>query len=163
VFALLGRTGNRITQARQFAPPVSAVSYWKHPSADMSFNTGTNDNAGAGMAAVPREAVLEELERIVASPRFSRSERLCRFLRFSVDSTLRGDTDRVKEFVVGAEVFGRGSSFDPRVDPVVRVEARRLRSRLKEWYEREGRNSRVIIELPAGSYSAVFRQRAEPS
>jgi len=105
---------------------------------------------------------MEELERIVASPRFSRSERLCRFLRFSVDSALRGDADRVKEYVVGAEVFGRGSSFDPRVDPVVRVEARRLRSRLKEWYEREGRNSRVVIELPPGSYSAVFRERNAP-
>ena len=102
---------------------------------------------------------MEELERIVSSRLFSRSDRLCRFLRFAVDTALRGEADRVKEYVVGSEVFGRGSSFDPRVDPVVRVEARRLRSRLKDWYQGEGGRSRVIIELPTGSYSAVFHER----
>lgn len=122
----------------------------------------TRDNATA-ITGVLREAVREELERIVASRGFSRSERLCRFLRFAVESALAGDADHVKEYVVGSEVFGRGSSFDPRVDPVVRVEARRLRSRLKDWYAREGRNSSVVIELPTGSYTAVFHEPAKSS
>jgi serine/threonine-protein kinase len=104
------------------------------------------------------ELIRQELGRIVASDLFSRSERLCRFLRFSVEHALRGESDRVKEYVVGVEAFGRPPSFDPRVDPVVRVEARRLRDRLKVWYDGEGRNAPVRIELPRGGYAAVFQQ-----
>jgi len=104
-----------------------------------------------------REQVIrQELGRILASSLFARSGRLCRFLTFSVEKALQGESDRVKEYVVGAEAFGRGPSFDPRVDPVVRVEARRLRERLKAWYEGEGRNAAVRIELPRGGYAAVF-------
>lgn len=115
-------------------------------------------------APEPRErAVREELSRILKSGPFARSARLSRFLTFSVEASLRGESERVKEYTVGAEAFGRGASFDPRVDPVVRVEARRLRSRLKAWYEGEGRGSPVVIELPRGGYAAVFHDRAEPS
>ncbi|HZU26010.1 MAG TPA: tetratricopeptide repeat protein [Bryobacteraceae bacterium] len=119
----------------------------------------TNRSVGASDPGISREAVYEELERILASPLFGRSERLCRFLRFAVESALRGEANQVKEYVVGSEVFGRGAAFDPRVDPVVRVEARRLRSRLKDWYKGAGSSSAVIIELPTGCYTAVFRQR----
>lgn len=118
-----------------------------------------NRSVGASDPGISHEAITEELERILACPLFRRSERLCRFLRFAVEAALRGEADQVKEYVVGSEVFGRGSSFDPRVDPVVRVEARRLRSRLKDWYKGAGSSSPVIIELPTGSYTAVFRQR----
>jgi serine/threonine-protein kinase len=106
------------------------------------------------------ELIRQELGRIVASDLFSRSERLCRFLSFSVEQALRGESDRIKEYVVGVEAFGRGPSFDPRVDPVVRVEARRLRDRLKSWYEGEGRDAKIRIELPRGGYAAVFRDQA---
>jgi len=106
------------------------------------------------------ELIRQELGRIVASDLFSRSDRLCRFLSFSVEQALRGESDRVKEYVVGVEAFGRGPSFDPRVDPVVRVEARRLRDRLKSWYEGGGRDAKIRIELPRGGYAAVFRDQA---
>jgi serine/threonine-protein kinase len=106
------------------------------------------------------ELIRQELGRIVASDLFSRSDRLCRFLRFSVELALRGESDRVKEYVVGVEAFGRGPSFDPRVDPVVRVEARRLRDRLKAWYEGQGRDAKIRIELPRGGYAAVFHDHA---
>jgi TolB-like protein/Flp pilus assembly protein TadD len=104
------------------------------------------------------ELIRQELSRIVASDLFSRSDRLRRFLCFSVEHALRGESDRVKEYVVGVEAFGRGPSFDPRVDPVVRVEARRLRDRLKSWYEGEGRSAPIRIELPLGGYAAVFQE-----
>src|SRR5579884_3447595 len=122
---------------------------------------GTKPNRGPGApdGGVSRGAVLEELNRILSSPLFARSERLCGFLRFAVEAALRGEAHLVKEYVVGSEVFGRGPAFDPRTDPVVRVEARRLRSRLKTWYEGEGRTSPVVIELPTGSYTAAFRDR----
>ena len=106
------------------------------------------------------ELIRQELGRIVASDLFSRSDRLCRFLSFSVEQALRGESDRVKEYVVGVEAFGRGPSFDPRVDPVVRVEARRLRDRLKSWYEGGGRDAKIRIELPRGGYAAVFHDQA---
>ena len=106
------------------------------------------------------ELIRQELGRIVASDLFSRSDRLCRFLSFSVEQALRGESDRVKEYVVGVEAFGRGPSFDPRVDPVVRVEARRLRDRLKSWYEGRGCDARIRIELPRGGYAAVFHDQA---
>jgi hypothetical protein len=93
------------------------------------------------------ELIREELGRILASDLFSRSDRLCRFLRFSVEQALRGESDRVKEYVVAVEAFGRPASFDSRVDPVVRVEARRLRDRLKTWYEGEGRNARIALSF----------------
>jgi TolB-like protein/Tfp pilus assembly protein PilF len=102
------------------------------------------------------ELIREELGRIVASDLFCRSDRLCRFLRFSVEQALRGESDRVKEYVVAVEAYGRPASFDSRVDPVVRVEARRLRDRLKTWYEGEGRNARIRIDLPRGRYAALF-------
>src|SRR5438067_5503388 len=110
-----------------------------------------------------REAMIrEELGRIVASDLFCRSDRLCRFLRFSVEQALRGESDRVKEYVVAVEAYGRPASFDSRVDPVVRVEARRLRDRLKTWYEGEGRNARIRIDLPRGGYAACSMTRPPP-
>jgi serine/threonine-protein kinase len=108
---------------------------------------------------ISREEIVAQLARIIASPLFQRSERLRRFLNFSVDAALRGDEHRVKEYVVGTEVFDRGPAFDPRVDPVVRVEARRLRTRLREWHENDGRDCSFVIELPTGSYAAQFRHR----
>ena len=65
--------------------------------------------------------------------------------------------------MIGVEVFDRGQDFDPRVDPVVRVEARRLRARLKQWHDTEGRDSAIIIELPTGGYAARFRYRSKPN
>ena len=109
------------------------------------------------------ELIREELGRIVASDLFCRSDRLCRFLRFSVEQALRGESDRVKEYVVAVEAYGRPASFDSRVDPVVRVEARRLRDRLKTWYEGEGRNARIRIDLPRGGYAALFHDPAAAS
>src|SRR5579884_2538900 len=123
------------------------------------FQESSNPGVPAGSPGITPEAVVEELERILCSRLFARSERLCRFLRFAVEAALRGEAQQVKEYVVGSEVFGRGAAFDPRVDPVVRVEARRLRSRLKDWYKGAGSSSAVIIELPTGSYTAVFRER----
>ncbi|MBV9084144.1 MAG: tetratricopeptide repeat protein [Acidobacteriaceae bacterium] len=101
----------------------------------------------------------KHLARILDSPLFNRSDRLRRFLQFSVSAALDGDSERLKEYVVGVEVFDRGPSFDPRIDPVVRVEARRLRARLQRWHDTEGRDSDIIIELPRGGYAAEFRLR----
>ncbi len=84
---------------------------------------------------------------------------MTRFLRFTVDQALKGKGDALKEYRIGLEVFDKDASFDPRVDPIVRVEARRLRAKLKRYYETEGKDDPVRIEFPTGSYAPVFRER----
>ena len=80
-----------------------------------------------------------------------------RFVRLAVERSLEGRAGDLKEFVIGVEVFDRKDSYDPRVDPIVRVEARRLRSKLKAYYEGDGRNDPVIIEFVSGSYAPRIR------
>jgi TolB-like protein len=102
-------------------------------------------------------AVRQQLERALASPKFARSERLSRFLRFVVERHLQGHDDELKESVIALEVFGN-RDYDPRQDSSVRTEAGRLRSRLAEYYIGEGAGDPVIIDLPKGGYVPVFRQ-----
>ena len=106
---------------------------------------------------VPATAVYEQLARIVNSPRFVSSARLCRFLTHIVNRTIQGDLDGLKEFSIAVEVFDRSSKYDPNIDAIVRVEARRLRAKLKEYYEGPGRNDPVLIGLRPGSYVPTFR------
>lgn len=98
------------------------------------------------------EIVRAELREIVQSRAFAQGNRLVRFLRFVVESYLSGETERLKETIIGIEVYDRPPDYDPKVDSIVRTEARRLRKRLEEYYEAEGRYSRVIITIPTGGY-----------
>src|SRR4051794_38849321 len=102
--------------------------------------------------------VAPQLERILASKAFRQADRLKRFLTFVVDETVAGRGERLKEFVVGMEVFGRDGSFDPRNDPIVRVQARRLRAQLARYYREEGHEDDLVIELPKGGYTPTLRQ-----
>src|SRR5947209_14084300 len=81
--------------------------------------------------------VTGELGRILVSKAFRQADRLKRFLSFIVEETIAGRGERLKEFVVGVEVFGKPESFDPRNDPIVRVQARRLRAQLSRYYREE--------------------------
>jgi hypothetical protein len=90
---------------------------------------------------------------------FTQSDRLGRFLRFTVETTLAGDAETLKEYLIGTEVYERNSSYHPSEDSIVRGEARRLRSKLKEYYESVGKNDRVIISYRPGSYVPAFRPR----
>ena len=80
-----------------------------------------------------------QLERILSSKGFANAERISRFLRFTVEHTLENRAAELKEYVIGVEVFDRRGKYDPRLDPVVRVAARRLRSKLAGYYEDEGK------------------------
>jgi len=103
------------------------------------------------------DRVRHQLERLLASPIFVGSARLRRFLEFVVEKSLAGEGDRLKEYVIGIEVFDRDAQYDPRVDSIVRVEAARLRSKLSEYYQGEGRDDAVVLTLPKGGYSPVIR------
>jgi hypothetical protein len=106
-------------------------------------------------------SVNEQLIRIVKSPPMVSSPSLCRFLRYIVEETLAGRMSGIKEQVLGLEVFDRGRDFNPRLDPIVRVQARNLRSRLAKYYEGPGRGDPIRIELPKGTYIPVFHQMGE--
>jgi TolB-like protein/Tfp pilus assembly protein PilF len=105
-------------------------------------------------------AARRQLERVLASPGFSRNERLRRFLQFIVDRHLEGKDGEIKESVIALEVFGRGPDHDPKQDSIVRTEATRLRARLGEYYLGQGKNDPLVIELPKGGYAPIFRQAA---
>ncbi len=106
-------------------------------------------------------AARTQLDRLLASRTFAGSERLRRFLRFAVEHALAGETGRLKEYSLGVEVFDRQSDYDPRIDPIVRVEARRLRAKLRTYFAEEGVNDPLILSIPEGSYAPLFSPRAE--
>jgi TolB-like protein len=107
-----------------------------------------------------QKAVREQLDRILRSGPFLQSRRRQRFLEYVVTETLAGHGDRLKGYNIAVVVFDRAESFDPNVDPIVRIEAARLRDRLREYYEADGQNDPIRIELPKGSYAPhiEFRQ-----
>jgi len=102
------------------------------------------------------DAVRAQLERILVSAGFANADRLSRFLRFVVERTLDGEGDQLKEYRLGTEVFDRPSDYDPRLDSIVRVEARRLRSKLAEYYDGTGRADPTVIRVDKGGYAASF-------
>jgi len=104
-----------------------------------------------------REAVFSQLNRILSSGVFKTSTRRQRFLQYIVTETLAGRGQRLKGYSIGIEVFERPVNFDAAVDPVVRIEAGRLRDKLREYYDGEGRGDPVRIDLPKGSYTPVIQ------
>src|SRR5262245_7966909 len=107
----------------------------------------------------PASLVQAELDRILASDLFTRSERLSAFLKFIVEQTLAGHGDSLKEQVIAVELYGKGADFNTAADPIVRVDARRLRDRLREYYA-TATDHRLVISVPKGSYTPVFQVRA---
>jgi Tol biopolymer transport system component len=104
-------------------------------------------------------AVEAQLKRVLDSETFRGAERARALLRFVVQEALQGRADRLKDYVLGSEALGRGEGFDPRIDPVARVEASRLRSRLEVYYATEGASDPVRICLPKGGYAPAFEWR----
>ncbi len=112
---------------------------------------------------IQADQVRRQLDRIVASSGFTNSERLRRFLCYVVRAVLEGRASEVKEYTLGVEVFDRGPDYDPRLEPIVRVEARRLRSKLAKYYEADGRQDPILITLPTGSYTPQWEARTAAS
>lgn len=113
----------------------------------------------AVLNGLPVSQIRSELERILRSRVFVHSHRIRRFLQFVVEECLAGQQHRLKEYLIGLEVFNRLETFDPRVDSIVRVEARRLRTKLDEYYQTEGQENEIRIELRKGSYVPIFEHR----
>src|SRR5688572_15606259 len=107
--------------------------------------------------------VRRQLDRLLASAVFANAGRMSRFLKFVVDKKLAGEGERLKEYVIGVEVFDRDASYDPRLDSIVRVEAARLRSKLAEYYSGEGRSDAVVLSLPKGGYAPIVKVESRPA
>lgn len=109
---------------------------------------------------IPLETVRDELRKIVGSAGFIATERSRKLLEFLVNETLAGRGGRIKAYCIGTGVFGRPESFDPQKDPIVRIEAARLRRELEHYYLTDGVADPVIIDIPKGAYVPHFLLRA---
>lgn len=109
----------------------------------------------------PEVLVEAALEQLLSWPGLARSPQLAKFLNYIVKAKLSGDEASIKAYAIAVDVFGRPQSFDPQSDPIVRVQARRLRAALEEYYRGEGLDSPVRIFLPVGRYVPEFRYRDE--
>ncbi|MGD0629287.1 MAG: hypothetical protein ABR987_08035 [Terracidiphilus sp.] len=108
-------------------------------------------------AAPEAAAIREQLERLLAHPLFSNSKRYPVLLAYTVEQTLKGNAQELKERSIGIEVFGRSPSYDANADPVVRITAGEVRKRLMQYYYDSAHDGELVIELPSGSYVAQFR------
>jgi TolB-like protein len=102
------------------------------------------------------DEIRAELDRVLGADVFAGATRLSRLLRYIVERSISGEGDQLKEYVLGVEVFDRPSSYDPRLDSIVRVEARRLRTKLEDYYLGPGASNPLVISVPRGSYVPVF-------
>lgn len=107
--------------------------------------------------------IREELERILSSRWLKDSRQLSAMLRHIVEETLEGRQDGLKEYSLGLQVFHRPPDYDPRSDAIVRVQASLLRKRLAAYYENNGKDSSLRIELPKGGYVPKFRETSAPT
>lgn len=98
----------------------------------------------------------QELERVLQGKVFRNTEALKKLLRFIVERTLEGDEASLKEYTLGYQVLKRGADFDPQADPIVRVQAGRLRTKLEDYYAADGKNNNLRIVLPKGGYVPDF-------
>jgi tetratricopeptide (TPR) repeat protein len=115
-----------------------------------------------GDPEISADTIRRHIERILSHSLFAKARLQRAFLRYIVERTLAGESESLKEYTVGRDVFGRGDSFDPQTDNVVRVNANRLRSRLAEYYLTEGHLEAVVIDVPRGAYLPVFRAVSSP-
>jgi hypothetical protein len=114
-----------------------------------------------GPGAITSSDIRAQLERILSSPDFVVPDRAHRFLEYVVTEAVSGRADRIKAYSIATEVFGRGPRFDPQFDPVVRIEAGRVRRALERYYLTAGSSDPIVITIPKGSYAPAFFQRTE--
>lgn len=109
---------------------------------------------------ITKEEKLDQLNRVLHSRVLNGSDSLRSFLRFVVEKAVENQESQLKEYVIATEVFGRSGDYNPRIDSTVRVQAGRLRTKLREYYAVEGKSDKILIDLPKGHYTPVFSHAA---
>ena len=116
-----------------------------------------------GWSESDQKAIREQLVRILNSGPFHQAQRRQRFLEYIVNESLAGRGERLKGYNVAQAVFDRAETFDPNIDPIVRIEAARVRDRLREYYDGDGQGDPIRIELPKGTYTPHIEFRRAPT
>src|SRR5438128_5013691 len=106
-----------------------------------------------------RGQYVRQVETLIASKELHGSDSLCKLLRYLANHALDHPGEPLKEYQIATEVFGRSSDFDPQLDSIIRVQAGRLRSKLAKYYESEGANDPLVVDLPKGTYLLSFHHR----
>src|SRR5271169_6080620 len=123
----------------------------------MLLSPQTEKEANRSSPAPSAAAIREQLKRLLAHPLFTNSKRYPVLLEYTVEQTLLGHANELKERTIGVEAFGRELSYDVNIDPVVRTTAAEVRKRLIQYYYNTDHAGELIIELPLGSYEPLFR------
>ena len=110
-------------------------------------------------AAPAEPKIRAQIERMISSDPLRTSPQLVSFLQFVVNETLGGRSHRIKGYTIGVEALHRDPDFNPQADPIVRVEAGRLRRALKRYYAEAGSDDDILITIPPGGYIPVFSER----
>jgi TolB-like protein len=177
IFACAGKAGRRIRHFHRILRRLDVIMCGHQAGGTLAenFDRGTIVQATTPNGAhlgIPRtmdeatspvpapDEVRGQLERMAASDEFSRSPQLGAFLRFVVEAALDGKSDRIKAYTIGVDVLRRDTKFDPQLDPIVRVEATRLRRTIDRYYAGPGADDLIRIDLPRGSYIPTFTRRA---
>lgn len=113
------------------------------------------------MAYPPQTQCEHQLQRILESATFRNAHNLQQLLQFLVAQASGADTEALKEYTIGVKAFSRPQDFDPKIDPIVRVQTHRLRQKLSDYYDTEGRHDPILIGIPKGHYLPVFRAKIE--
>lgn len=108
-------------------------------------------------------AARAQVERLLASKTFESSEAHRRLLEYLADKSLAGEADRLKEYTVGLEAFGKPSTYDPKHDSIVRLQLSRLRQKLAVYYQSEGAADDVLVSVPKGAFRLIFEPRSSPA
>jgi hypothetical protein len=128
----------------------------------MLLSSQTEKEANRGSSSPSAAAVREQLKRLLAHPLFTNSKRYPVLLEYTVEQTLLGHANELKERTIGVEAFGREPSYDVNLDPVVRTTAAEVRKRLIQYYYNTDHAGELVIELLAGSYVPIFRDPVIP-
>src|SRR5260370_10864602 len=114
------------------------------------------------MVEIGVDAVREQVERLLQSKTFQTSEVHRRLLQYLADRTLAGEADRLKEYTVGLEAFGKPPTYDPKRDSIVRLQMGRLRQKLAVYYQSEANGDTVRVTLPKGAFKLAFESNETP-
>jgi hypothetical protein len=112
---------------------------------------------------VEKGVVQQQLEKLLSTPLFNSSKRYPSFLRFVVTRVLEGQTDQLKERILGVEIFGRAADYDTNTDPIVRVTAAEIRKRIEQYYQDPKHGQEIRLFLPSGSYAPHFSWPGHPA
>jgi len=123
-------------------------------------NKSPSGSTESGPTAVPSaESIQQQLHCILTSPEFKATDAQKSFLKFVVETVLSGRSHEIKGYTVATQVFGRGADFNQTVDPIVSIQANKLRRALERYYLTAGRNDPVHIDMPKGTYVPAFHQQ----